>query len=344
MREIPCLTPEGRAMDRCPQTADALALYTGRAALPPAERLCVEAIASTVLSRSENPIRDTYADISWLVDRTLGAEVAQLKELLFAELLAQTHKFQTATSEESIKSFADLTYFLKITELSLFMPALRSRMRGESLENRLVSGIHTRLCDQIGQFEDRYVRTILSRDTAITHRNGRARHAAINLARSFCTQWEVAALVTRCGGILWPATEREESSHSRKQYNHDYYYLVNGRKVPVQIKKSADNSGYKNVVVITHYDILRAMKKMPEAHRINWEPNQNHQDHEWPSPYRTEHTLHPPRLDTIGDMLVSEECLRQQGKVDPELRTTLNLASMYVIARIEEYAREHNIL
>lgn len=331
-------------MPHCPQTTEALALYQQRAALPPAERLCVEAIAGAVLSRSENPIRDTYADLSSLVDRTLGAEVSQLKELLFAELLAQTRKFQNATSEESIKSFADLTYFLKITELSLFMPALRSRMRSEALDSGVVGGIHTRLCDQIAQFEHRYVRTMLSKDTSVAHRNGRARHAAINLARSFCTQWEVAALVTRCGGMLWPATEREESNHARKQYNHDYYYLVNGHKVPVQIKKSADSSGYKNIVVITHYDILRAMNRMPEAHRINWQPHRDHQDHEWPSPYRTEHTINPPRLDTIGDMLVSEEQLRQQGRVDPELRTTLNLASMYVIARIEEYAREHNIL
>lgn len=344
IRAAPCLTPEGREMTQCPSTQTGLEKYIRDSAIQPAERLCLEGIAATVESRSKNALRDDYASLCFDLDRALGGEVGPVKELLFIQLMAKIKQFRSEYPEDSIHTTSDLSYFIKTQELTLYMPAFAQRLRGGNASPELVSSIHSRLCSDIASFDTRYIDNIVKRESSPKGANRKIKHNNINLIRSYKRQFEVDGLFTRSGIIPWPAVEREESNHGRKKHNHDRYLLINGRKIPIQIKTSADGSGYSDVVVITYHDILRAMKKMPHNHTIAWQPDRDHDEYEWPNPYRTEHTLAPSNPDPIGDMLVREEELSQQKKSDPELQYALNLASLYVIARTDEYARERGIL
>ena len=289
----------------------------------PAESLCLGGLQAVRESRNRSVIIDNFSSICFDLDKAIAlpqTTAAGYKRDLFLQITTLMHDAQR--SREGL-SGANLSAALQLNRLGVFMPAFRSRVEGRPLSSALIRQTHSGLISYIHGLDSHYV--------ARFRRDLNAK----KLIMSHKAECEVMALLTRTGSpdrFPYPAIAREEASHARKQHNHDFYALRNRQKSAVQVKTSANGSGYKNVAVIQHYDILRAFKSDPTTHQVTWNPDRSHADYEWPSPYRYEQVLSGEAVSPLAELLMDEQEL---GSMLPrDKKNVLNLATGYVLSRM----------
>lgn len=317
-----CLDAAGDKMRHCPNERDSRR-YNDTVPLVPAEALCLTGLQAVRESRNKSVVVDNFASICYDLDRAIALPripADDFKRDLLRQVSTMLHVSQQ--SGERLAA-SNLNASLQLNRLAIFMPAFRARVQETQLTKPLVRQIHAGLCSYIGTLDTQYMRTF-QRDL----------HAKKSIA-AHKAECEVMALLTRSGNpasFPYPALSREEASHARKQHNHDFYTLKNGRKSPVQVKTSANGSGYRNVAVIQHYDILRAFKRNPMTHHVQWDPSRDHEDFEWPNPYRYEQVLSGETLSPLTELLLEEQELGNYLPKDK--KNALNLASTYVLSRM----------
>lgn len=326
-----CVDPQGEKLRRCPTQTGELKQYVDKSPLALAERLCLDGLRNYGESRSKDPFKDLFHSISYDLDRAIAMPMTSgtgAKETLLFGVIKMMHQAQ---AEQDIFSKSRLPYHLRLKRLGIFMPAFRARIGGEQLNDDAMLQVHTGLTMHLSSYDDKFLRRL--------PKNAYNEKKMVVAER---TELEVMGLLTRKRDqnyFPYPSLKREEASHARSEYNHDIYTIAEGQKVPAQIKTSANGNGYRDLVVIRHHDILLAMKREPEEHVSNWEPPQHHEDFEWPSPYQYRQIIAGSKPSPISQLLVEE---MEQGRYfDQDKRSALNLASSYVISRLDEYSRNH---
>lgn len=329
-KSVNCLGENGQHINTCLDGRGSEG-YVGKTPLLPAESLCLAALARHTESRARNPIVDIYESVSFDVDRFLAIPSAVYDEEggvdtdktpLKKEILQNIVKMLQDVPRIDRVNVENLNTAMLLKRIGIFMPAFQARAFERPLDSSLISQIHSNLVGYTVSLE--------------TMRHARPMHEGYKKQISaHLAECEVMALLTRLGDrrhFPYPALIREESSHIRKEHNHDFYTMPNGKKKPVQIKTSARGKGYDKVAVIQHYDILRVMKQQPERVTGSWTPPRNHQDYEWPSPYIYEQILTGGSIDPLGRLLAEER--RDGNRMDRTKRQALDLATSYVLARI----------
>lgn len=268
-------------------------------------------------------IVDNFASICYDLDRAIALPRIPADDFK-RDLFRQVSEMLRATqrSPDRLKP-ENLTTSLQLNRLGIFMPAFYSRVIESRPTPNLISQIHAGLCGYIASLDSQYMQAF---------RGDMNAKKQISAHKAEC---EVMALLTRLkdpSRCPFPALAREEASHARKQHNHDFYTLSGGTKQPVQVKTSSSGSGYKNVTIIKHYDILRAFKQDPVTHNVQWSPDRGHEDFEWPNPYRYEQVLSGETISPLAELLLEE---REQGNyLSRDRKNALTLASSYVISRM----------
>ena len=317
-----CLDQSGNQLGYCPNERES-ERYIATTPLLPAESLCLTGLRAVQESRSKSLIVDNFASICYDLDRAIALPsipAAGFKRDLFRQVSHLLHEAQRSREELDA---ANLPTSLQLSRIGIFLPAFRTRVEEKPLSTALIKQTHAGLCGYINSLDTNYLRLFQ------TDLNAK------RIIMSHKAECEVMALLTRSGDpsrFPYPALSREEASHARKHHNHDFYTLYNGVKSPVQVKTSASGSGYKKVAVIQHYDILRAFKRDPITHSVQWDPGHNHEDFEWPNPYRYEQILSGEAFSPLAELLIEEQ---EQGSYFPrEKKNALNLASQYVLSRM----------
>lgn len=317
-----CLDGRGNRLRDCPDERESRR-YMDTVPLVPAEALCLTGLQAVRESRNRSVIVDNFSSICYDLDKAIALprlSAEPYKKDLFMQITALLHEAQR--SREALSS-TNLGSSLQLNRLGVFMPAFRSRVEERPLSPALIRQTHSGLLSYINGLDTHYL--------ALFRRDMNAK----KLITSHKAECEVMALLTRTGkpeNFPYPAIAREEASHARKQHNHDFYTLRGGRKSPVQVKTSANGSGYKNVSVVQHYDILRAFKTDPISHQVIWNPQRDHADYEWPTPYRYEQVLSGEAVSPLAELLAEEQEL---GNMMPrDKKNALNLASGYVLSRM----------
>ena len=289
---------------QCPQTNQEIQLHYRRKPLVAAELLCIDGLAAHNLSRAKDPYKDAYHEIDYLLDFALAAPSAanETKIDTFRRLL---HLRNNLGEGFDTSEWGRSVYEARLERLDIFLPAFKDRIFESELSSRTMREVHAALVTWLQSFNERFIQPIPSRD-----------HAARSLVDHVRTEAEIQGLLTRLYSekhFPWPTTQREEASHARSEHNHDFYTLSSDlTKVPIQAKKSKRSGGYKGVLQITHRDITRAI-------------------HE---------TLHRDlddesiRLPSITAMLSAEQ---RANHFDQTVSNILNLASMYVVTRIDHF-------
>lgn len=291
--------------------------------LLPAESLCLSGLQAVRESRNKSVIVDNFSSICYDLDRAIALPRIPLDDFkrdLLRQISSLLHEAQR--SKEGLNS-VNLGTSLQLSRLGIFMPAFRTRIEERPLTPGLIKQTHAGLCGYINTLDTQYMRTF---------RNDVHAKKLISAHKAEC---EVMALLTRSSSTRhfpYPAIAREEASHARKQHNHDFYTLHSGTKSPVQVKTSANGNGYKGVAVIRHYDILRAFKRDPITHSVQWDPQRDHEDFEWPNPYRYEQVLSGEAMSPLAELLLEEH--EQGAYLARDKKNALNLASTYVLSRM----------
>lgn len=325
-----CLDANGKERPVCLNSRESEGYYD-KMPLVPAERLCLTALQNHRESRAKNNLTDTYNSVCFDIDHSLATpnvfydehgDILENKTPYKNDLIRQTIiQLSNVPNLERVKE-NELWAAMQLKRIAIFMPAFRMRANEHEVSADLVGQTHSGLVEHIATLEK------------IQHGQRLGRDAKKQIG-AHLAECEIMALLTRHRRpelFPYPALIREESSHARKQANHDFYTLSKDRKRPVQVKTSSNGSGYVGVAVIQHYDILRSMKREPEKHKQQWTPPRTHEDFEWPSPYTYEAILTGKTPDHLSALLIEEKV---KGKrLERHKREALNLASSYVIARI----------
>lgn len=326
-----CLNPQGKPYASCPTRRNELEGYVPRSGILLAEDLCLNGLDNARRSRMKDPFKDLCSDIEYGIEHAIAlppGHVGEAKAALFTKVLIQ---IRDAQREKDIHTRSRLQYALRLQQISLFMAGFRSRIAGETLDEFTMQQIHSNICTTLATYDDDYLYG-LPKDA----------HHEKKVVISNRTELEVEGLLSRLavpGRFPFPAMRREEASQIKSGYNHDFYVIDKKKKIPVQVKNSSSNKKYQKVVVIRHFDILRAMKRDPYIQTQAWNPSPHHADYEWPSVFQYEQIISGEEPDPIGQLLVEE---MQQGRYfDPAKRSVLNLASFYVSSRLHEYAKTH---
>lgn len=291
--------------------------------LLPAESLCLAGLRAVRESRHKSVIVDNFSSICYDLDRAIALPripMNDFKRDLIQQISTLMHEAQQ--SKEGLNS-VNLNTSLQLSRLAIFMPAFRTRIEEKPLTPGLIKQTHAGLCGYISILGTQYMQNF---------RNDLHAKKLISAHKAEC---EVMALLTRSSNprqFPYPAIAREEASHARKQHNHDFYTMHNGTKSPVQVKTSASSSGYKNVAVIQHYDILRAFKRDPTSHSVQWDPRREHEDFEWPNPYRYDQVISGETMSPLAELLLEEH--EQGSYLARDKKNALNLASTYVLSRM----------
>lgn len=330
-----CLDQHGKPITVCPSERESLR-YIETTPLVPAEQLCLSGLRAVKESRPKSELVDSLANVSYDLDKALaipqfvfGDEMAgesyierdnrELKSRVFKQVVLSLH---AAPKFETIENVGHLSIALQLRRLGIFMPAFRTRNEEIPLTSELISQTHSGLCHYISALEH--------------HMHVGSDHRRKKQIAAHKAECEVMALLTRLGDpnhFPYPALAREEASHARKQYNHDFYTLDHSQKKPVQVKTSSDGNGYDRITVIKHYDILRALKRDPITHNVQWNPSSTHEDFEWPNPYRYDQLLTGDAPDPLAALLLEEVNLGK--RLSPDKKNVLSLASSYILSRID---------
>ncbi len=321
-KEGGCLDQNGRTITICP-TGREIERYFEQTPLVPAERLCLDGLSAVKESRAKPVLVDSLADVSFDLDRAIALpsviwdedgslmkDNRAIKLDIFRQVAATLH---TASREQAGRH---LPISLQLSRIGIFMAAFRARVESRRVDSGLVRQTHGGLCDYIAKLDRRI-------------QSASGNHAVQKILAAHKAETEVMALLTRQGIMVYPALAREEASHERSQFNHDFYELSSGdRKKPYQVKTSSNGRGYTNVAVIRHYEILHGFRQDPTTHRVEWRPARNHEDFEWPNPYRYEQVLVGEKPSPLGMLLAEEASLG--GRLPQDKRNALNLASHFV--------------
>lgn len=328
-----CLDQNGSHIGSCPSDRESLR-YMDTTPLVPAEHLCLAGLRAVKESRPKAELVDCLASASYDLDRAIAMpnfmleddsfdnysvrDVRALKRNIFNQVVVTLHR---APRLETVHNTGHLPIALQLRRLGIFMPAFRTRVEETTLSAGLMRQIHSGLCHHIASLE-----------TQMHYGRDHARKKLIAAHKAEC---EVMALLTRLESAQhfpYPALPREEASHARKQHNHDFYTLRGKQKQPAQVKTSSSGAGYTGVSVIQHYDIMRALKRDPVTHNVQWNPARTHEDFEWPNPYRYEQLLTGDAPDPLAALLLEEVTLGK--RMSPDKKNVLSLASSYVLSRM----------
>lgn len=323
-----CLDANRREIMQC-VSGRAAEKYYASTPLLPAERLCIAGMEKHQESRSRSNLTDKLSTVSFDIDRLLALpDLSFHEDGSFAKNNLSTKQnlvvqiMGTLLTVPDIRTVRQTGAFRNAGQLKLlgiFMPAFISRSHERLPESGLIQQIHGGLCQHI---------EILN---ASMHSPNYSHQLKKEIA-AHKAECDVMALQTRIGKCPFPSVAREEASHVKSQNNHDHYRLMGDRKKAVQVKTSANGAGYRDVVVISHYDILRSFRRDPITDVVQWVPAKGHQDFEWPNPYRYEQTLTGEAPDPLAELLVEE--LRCGNRLSADKKNVLSLASAYVESRL----------
>jgi hypothetical protein len=317
-----CLTPQGERMRECTDERESKT-YVATAPLLLAESLCLTGLQGVRESRNKSPIIDNFASICYDLDRAIALPripADDFKRDLFRQISVMLHA--TQRGGETLNS-TNLATSLQLNRLGVFMPAFRARVEERNLSQGLIKQVHSGLTSYINALDTRTMRAFGLNENA---------KKVVGAHKAEC---EVMGLLSRTGrpeDFPYPALMREESSHARSQHNHDIYKISDGVKIPAQIKTSANGSGYK-VAVIRHYDILRALKRDPITNIVSWNPSNEHEDYEWPNPYKYSQVIKGDVPSPLAELLLEEQ--EQGNYLSRDKKNTLNLATSYVLSRMQ---------
>ena len=334
LKEGTCLDQNSNQMTTCPSDRESLR-YIETTPLVPAEQLCLAGLRAVKESRPKSELVDRLASASYDLDRAIAIprfifsddsfasnyierDNREVKRQIFGQVVISLHGVPKV---ENIDNPGHLPIALQLRRLSIFMPAFRTRVEETTINHGLITQTHVGLSGYIADLE---------RQMHVGSDHRRKKQIAAHKA-----ECEVMALLTRLGDVdhfPYPALPREEVSHARKQYNHDFYTLPKSEKKPAQVKTSSQGNGYDGVAIIKHYDILRSLKRDPVTHQVQWDPSPSHEDFEWPNPYRYEQLLTGDAPDPLAALLIEEVQLGK--KLSADKKNVLNLASHYVLSRM----------
>lgn len=287
----------------CPKTTREAAGYYNQNPLLPAEQLCLNGLMAHNISRPKDELKGLCAETEFLLDYALAlpTEASTDKELLFQNVV---EKLSVINHEEDMFSRGRASYHATMQRLGVFMPAFRERIFSGDVSHDTKKATHASLITWLDNFDTAYIK-------------GRPidNYRIKKQIESVKQEAEIMGLLTRTNyQFPYPALGREEASHARASHNHDFYTLSRDKshKIPVQVKASKKASGYTGVVMIRHYDITRAINETINKDSVGTSK----------------------KLPSITDMLVAE---LQSGQHNQATETWLNLASMYVISRMDSF-------
>lgn len=317
-----CLDANGNSLSTCPSDREQ-SRYVETTPLLTAESLCISGIMAYGESRNKRILVDNFESICFDLDRALAIPRLHgdnFKNQLFTQIgLLRAEAQPPGDNLDSISP----SISLQLHRLGIFLSAFKSRSSEQTPSRDLIEQTHRGLCDYIERLDTRFMQQ--------AHGNNNLK----KIISAHKAENEAMALLTRLGRpdvFPYPALAREEASHARGQHNHDFYTISGKKKSPVQVKTSASGKKYSRVAVIQQYDILRAMKRDPASHQVDWNPPQGHEDFEWPNPYRYEQILAGEAPDPLAELLVEEAKLG--NRLSKDKKNALALASSYVLSRL----------
>lgn len=334
VKEGNCFDLNGNTLKVCPIARERQKYYDVTPLIP-AEKLCLSGLGAVRESRAKPLLVDSLANISYDIDRaiampsvvwdesgSLERDNRRAKKDIMSQVLITLHKSQTRRLEDLTEN-PHLPIALQLRRLAIFMPAFRTRVEGVALTKELINQTHNGLCGYIQDLE-KFMHSVPKN------------HDIKKRIASHKSESEVMALLTRLHDPFffpYPAIAREEASHARPRYNHDFYTLGRDTKRAYQVKTSSQGNGYDGeVAIIKHYDILRALKRGPTTHNVQWNPNNGHEDFEWPNPYTYAQILSGDAPDPLS-LLLHEE-VTMGNRLPKDKKNALQLASSYVVSRI----------
>lgn len=279
--------------------------YRNRNPLSPAEDLCISALERVGRSTGRDRYKDACEDVQDKLDLSLALTKHSKKRAVntFTDMTDQL--YSVLGSGENYRHLGREGYYARMRTIEAFLPAFRDRLLDGAVSQKSTSVVHANMCSLLSGFSDTYVNV-----------DPRPHRDTIKHTGYIRDEWEQMALLTRLDTtdyFPWPPTGREEASEGRSEHNHDYYCLdANSRKIPIQVKRSKRGSGYTGVTKITHFDITRAIRETtaPEGSKY-------------------------ANIPTLTELLVDEHKNSESSKYT---RNVLNLASVYIISRIDAHA------
>lgn len=295
---------EAQATPRCPISKTETKLYPERNPLELAENLCVRALEQ----HSPRPCRDPYKRACRGIDSNLDLALASTPFASQEQLNSLIKPVLDGLSEldnESPHIRGRQSYYIHARTIEAFLPAFRDRLNGEAVSAESASIVHANLCNTLASFGATYFNS-----------KPKPNREDVNRIKAARTELETMALLTRLGAgpyFPYPALEREEASIGRSEHNHDLYCIdESGRKIPIQVKSSNNSGGYKGVIIVNHFDIMRAIRET------------------------LKHDDYPvTKIPNISDLLLREQ--RSGQRAEQETLNYLNLATVYVISRIDAF-------
>lgn len=287
----------------CPISKVAIREYENRNPLSLSEQLCIRALET----HSQRPCNDPYKDSCQKIDQALDYALA----LAPLDSPQETEKLVLSISDHLSEIYSGdfrvrgrHKYHAQARMIEAFLPAFRDRLNMEPVSHESALIVHANLCNILSDFDNTYLHTSPKPNRVDTDR-----------IRAVKTELETIGLLTRLGAgpyFPFPAMTREESSSGRSEHNHDFYCInENYQKCPVQVKTSKNSGGYKGVIMINHRDIMRALR---ETHA--------------PLERKT------AEIPSISELILNEH---RVGNFDKYSKNYLNLASVYVISRIDGF-------
>lgn len=281
------------------------------------EELCLRALADHTGSLTDDPNQRMFNDIDLGLETALAYSRHNTTE-------AQRHLSDVASKLSIVDNMPmqELSHkhhrirHAHMRVLDAFMPAFTDRVNGDCVRPESAAAVHASLCNHLRDFSTNYI------DKPPQLSKIKIRH--LMAARA---EHEVLALMTRPSlnrdYFPFPALAHEEASHQAR-LNHDLYVVIDGKKIPIQVKLTKQSGRYDNeqVIVISRDRIFNAMRQSEYSQHLYPEGD---------SYYSV--ALPPITSPSITELLLIEQ---RTGSSDSASISMLNLASAYIITRINE--------
>jgi hypothetical protein len=122
----------------------------------------------------------------------------------------------------------------------IYMPAYRARYMQEPLKSRALAQVHMETATMLGDFDEIY------------DPNGRDKFSGV---KPELVTLALFARLRSFNRLAYPASPREENTDIT-EFNHDSYVLLNGIKVPIQVKRKGGSGYDPTVAMVSLRDII----------------------------------------------------------------------------------------
>lgn len=317
------LNGEGMKLD-CPMVknrSDAERYFSGSSMIL-SERLCIKVLSEHAqVAGNKDSFKRDFNDAVHFLELSLAHHDKDEKISNFESFQQYNQRILEEPDAWSPDRFV---FTLRSQVFDIYTPAYLARVEGRHPDESERAEVHKNLCEWIEGFDENVMSNFKKGD-----------HILKRNAAHFVIEAELAALGTRLDNpymFLWPALPREEASHRRAKFNHDFYAIdEGGNKRPLQFKTGRGGESYK-VPVIRHRDILSAAKRDAEDLSYVWEEKGS----SWPPErYRLDQRIIPPQVPSIRELLLEE--FYQGRQMSQDRRSLLNLASAYIVHAVDSF-------